>query len=658
MHPSYGEELNVGDRIAGRYEILSEIGKGSMGVVYKARHDILGRIVAIKMLRVQRMTDDRSRARFEREARAAELLSHPNLISVMDFGYTPESVPYLIMDFVSGVGLLDILRQEKVLAPERAVALYAQVCDAIYHAHQRGVIHRDLKPGNIIIDKDENGRENVKIVDLGVAKIVLGAEDDAPAITGTGEVCGSPIYLSPEQCMHLELDARTDIYSLGVCLYESLTGVPPLRGATVYDTIYMHVHETPKPFSAVAPNITISPRLEEIVLRCLSKNPEERYETMERLKLALLDTLQPVPAQPVHVLPPEVLFRQSSPPRVAKLRQDSLESAPAISAVGNNPSSKSVFILSAAGACVIAVVASLFVYINDQNQRIKELESKSAALSRGATGGASSRNSVPKKSSSGKPRPATAAHQTTVATHQTSTATTHQAITAPAPHASQVSALPVGAPPPGAKTPPVLKDKKDGSLFTAFGALQMQDWQKSRSPQGQNMQKPAVVQQRSASLQAKPVSALEKPAHIQQKNSGINQPNMRRIELPAIRPQSMPVREIEPESRVVDKADSPKPGNAAAQIAEDGRNLALIHDYAGAAAKFRQVHQMEPTNQYYSSCLAHALTSEALLLNKQGNYKGAVVKQKEAAELFPENQLYQNNLRKFEANSQNFSAGQ
>lgn len=310
MTNSYDEELSIGDRIAGRYEILSILGQGSMGVVYKCRHDILGRVVAIKTLRIQRNSDDRSQMRFEREARAASRLEHPNLITVHDFGYTSQGVPYLVMDFVSGTPLYDILKRERYMVAERAVNLFAQVCDGLYHAHQRGVIHRDLKPANILVVPRENDTETVKIVDLGVAKIVHGAEEESEAITRTGEVCGSPIYLSPEQCMYQELDARTDIYSLGVCMYESLTGGPPLRGATVYDTIYMHVHDTPRPFP---PEMQLPRKLEEIIFRCLAKNPTDRFETMLQLKSELLNSMRTGPeTSPVNVLPPDALFGPKS----------------------------------------------------------------------------------------------------------------------------------------------------------------------------------------------------------------------------------------------------------------------------------------------------------------------------------------------------------
>lgn len=317
MTNSYNEELSIGDRI-GSYEILSVLGQGSMGMVYKCKHVVLGRIVAIKTLRLKCMTDDRTQKRFVREAQMANRLNHPNLIGLVDFGNMANGDPYLVMEFVSGQSLFEIMKRERYLIPERAVNLFSQVAEGLAHAHQRGVIHRDLKPANMLVIKNEDGSEMVKIVDLGVAKIVHGSEDEeSEAITMTGEVCGSPIYLSPEQCMYQELDARTDIYSLGVCMYECLTGVAPLRGATVYDTIYMHVHDMPRPFNQVAANPDIPRRLEEIVFRCLAKQPKDRYDTMASLKHELMQSLRAAPeapAAPVNVLPPESLFGPAQGP--------------------------------------------------------------------------------------------------------------------------------------------------------------------------------------------------------------------------------------------------------------------------------------------------------------------------------------------------------
>ena len=314
MLTPFNEELAVDCRFADRYQILSVVGRGSMGVVYKARHELMGRLVAIKMLRGQLQLDERSVRRFEREARAASRMDHPNLISVHDFGLTENRQPYLIMDYANGVTLYEIQRREGALTPTRAVHIFSQVCDALHHAHVQGVIHRDLKPSNIMILSKDDDPDYVKVFDLGVAKIAWGNEEDKEAITNTGEVCGSPVYLSPEQCTHQALDPRTDIYSLGVVMYELLTGMPPLMGETVYDTIYMHVHMQPPTFMEMRPDMALPPRLERIILKALEKNPDDRYQTMQELKWELLAALETVEPN-LRVLPPEALnnLRKRSP---------------------------------------------------------------------------------------------------------------------------------------------------------------------------------------------------------------------------------------------------------------------------------------------------------------------------------------------------------
>jgi serine/threonine-protein kinase len=312
MLTPFDEELEVGSQFAGRFQIMGIVGRGSMGVVYQARHELMGRLVAIKMLRGRLQVDERSVKRFEREARAASRMDHPNLITVHDFGLTENRQPYLVMDYVQGVTLYEIQRRQTSISPYRAVRIFTQVCDALHHAHLQGVIHRDLKPSNIMLVNRDGESDFVKVFDLGIAKIAWGEEEDEEPLTNTGEVCGSPIYLSPEQCTHQALDARTDIYSLGVVMYELLTGVPPLIGETVYDTIYMHVHEIPRPFAEVRPDLQISPRIERIVMKALQKNPDERYQSMQELKWELQAALQAsdphlrvmAPGQPPRKRPP------------------------------------------------------------------------------------------------------------------------------------------------------------------------------------------------------------------------------------------------------------------------------------------------------------------------------------------------------------------
>jgi serine/threonine protein kinase len=309
--------LKVGDRIADKYEILAIVGQGRMGTVYKCRHEVLGKIVAVKTLHLERSNDEATRRRFEREARLASRMEHPNLISVSDFGYLANGEPYLIMDFVDGIQLAEILKREGHLDPERTVNLFIQICDGLYHAHQREIIHRDLKPANILVVQNE-GKEVAKIVDLGVAKMIQSAEDESDAITKAGEVCGSPLYLSPEQCLYLDLDNRTDIYSLGVCLYECLIGQVPLRASSVYDTLKMHVYNMPLAFSMIAPNLDIPARLEEVVFRCLAKATNDRYENMMQVKHELMRSRKSeFDLAPVNVMSPETLFPKPTGTRTA-----------------------------------------------------------------------------------------------------------------------------------------------------------------------------------------------------------------------------------------------------------------------------------------------------------------------------------------------------
>lgn len=312
MLTPYNEELVIGSRFADRYQILELVGRGSMGVVYKARHELMGRVVAIKMLRSVLQLDERSIKRFEREARAASRLDHPNVIIVHDFGLTENRQPYLVMDFASGNTLYTVQKRERILRPDRAVHIFTQVCDALHHAHVQGVVHRDLKPSNIMVMQRDDDPNFVKVFDLGIAKIAWAeSEHEQEALTATGEVCGSPVYLSPEQCTHSPVDHRTDIYSLGVVMYELLTGVPPLMGETVYDTIYLHVHEPPPRFNEVC-DLPIPPRLEQIVMKALSKDPGDRQQSMQELRWELQAALMQHDEK-LKVMAPDVAMKQRRP---------------------------------------------------------------------------------------------------------------------------------------------------------------------------------------------------------------------------------------------------------------------------------------------------------------------------------------------------------
>ena len=274
----------IGSVLDGSYEVLSLIGHGGMGVVYKARHKLMDRVVAIKMLKSTLVSDSMSVKRFQQEVKATGRLVHPHAITVYDFGISPDGLPYIVMDYLEGASLSEVIKKEDHIAVERGVRILSQACEALTHAHKQGVVHRDLKPSNIVLINFDGDPDYVKVVDFGVAKLVGGASEGAQKLTQTGEVCGSPVYMSPEQCLGQELDLRSDIYSMGIVIYETLTGKLPLLGRTMVDTMSKHVSEMPQPFKTIRPDIYIPERLEQVVFKAMAKDANKRHQSMEELR--------------------------------------------------------------------------------------------------------------------------------------------------------------------------------------------------------------------------------------------------------------------------------------------------------------------------------------------------------------------------------------
>jgi len=270
----------IGTIFAEKFEILSVLGQGGMSVVYKARHTLTERIVAIKLLSSYDMP---SLKRFQQEAKLACTLSHPYVISVFDFGVSADGQPFLVMDYLEGVTLAESIKTEGAMAVGRALGFFIQGCDALAYVHRREVLHRDLKPGNFMITRDHEEHEVLKLVDFGIAKY-LSPDAEVLDLTRTGEVFGSPLYMSPEQCLGRKLDARADIYSMGCVMYEVLTSVPPLVGANAIDTLHKHIYEDPEPFSDARflPE-TVPPHLENIIFKALSRELDARYQTMQEM---------------------------------------------------------------------------------------------------------------------------------------------------------------------------------------------------------------------------------------------------------------------------------------------------------------------------------------------------------------------------------------
>lgn len=285
------DDALVGTVFAERYVILCRLGEGGMGVVYKARHQLLDRMVAIKMLHPHLIANSISLKRFQQEARTASLLTHPNITAVHDFGVTPDGKPYLILDYLEGIALADVFHKEKHLEWKRAVKIFIQVCDGLAHAHNKGVIHRDLKPTNIMLVENDGEPDMVKLLDFGIAKLLPQSGQPIQHLTQTGEVFGSPLYMSPEQVLGYQTDTRSDIYSLGCVIYEALTGRPPFIGSSMFETMQRHMTEAPEPLIMRRADLVIPAKLQETVMKTLSKLAADRQQTMTELKENLQDVL-------------------------------------------------------------------------------------------------------------------------------------------------------------------------------------------------------------------------------------------------------------------------------------------------------------------------------------------------------------------------------
>jgi serine/threonine protein kinase len=281
----------IGTTIDKRYFIDALIAQGGMGAVYRATHTALNKKVAIKILWPYFSSNASAEERFHQEAKAASRLTHPGLVLVHDYGLTECGAPYLVMQFAEGESLAAVLEREGRLDVARMLEIFVQICEALSYAHANQVIHRDVKPGNIIIDRC-TGTEKIQIVDFGIAKLLSVSEQD-PAVTLSGEIIGSPYYMSPEQCMGDEVDHRTDIYSVACVMYETLTGEPPFCGQHTMHTMYKQVNE-PVNF-ALCKELKVPLRLQRIIDKAMAKKPQERFATLDQLKeelVALKETTQ------------------------------------------------------------------------------------------------------------------------------------------------------------------------------------------------------------------------------------------------------------------------------------------------------------------------------------------------------------------------------
>jgi serine/threonine-protein kinase len=305
-------DVGLGVVLGDRYKLLRKVGEGAVGEVYEAEHVLIHRKVAVKVLQ-RRIANNRDAiARLQREAESTTGLGHPNIVDSFDFGYSDDGHVYLVMEWLDGENLDQVLSREKVDV-QTALDIAAQAAAGLAEAHEHGVIHRDLKPANLFITHDRAGQLRVKVLDFGIAKLAL----HETRLTGTGVLIGTPNYMAPEQAFGEEVDARTDIYALGVMLYEMLTGSVPFTAETPVAVLHQHTAVAPVAPSRRAPDRRITPEVEAIVLRCLAKKPQDRYDSMPEVVAALAEAgavvEPPRPSTSLRIARPRTV---SQPPRM------------------------------------------------------------------------------------------------------------------------------------------------------------------------------------------------------------------------------------------------------------------------------------------------------------------------------------------------------
>ncbi len=273
---------------AEKYLVLEKLGEGGISTVYRVKHLHLNKVYALKILQ---QVKPESTLRFQQEAKAVTLLRHPNIVGVVDFGVS-DGRPYMVMECVEGQSLSSYVKNEKPDSVELA-RICSEICLALAHSHERGVVHRDIKPGNILVSRGEDNIDHPIVLDFGIAKITGDEEEDAESkrsksqLTRTGDIFGTPLYMSPEQCQGQKVDARSDVYSFGCVMYELVNGKPPFEGDSPYQIIHKHICQAPPPFQSTTERAGQSKQLESIILKAMAKQASDRFQYMLEMSSAL-----------------------------------------------------------------------------------------------------------------------------------------------------------------------------------------------------------------------------------------------------------------------------------------------------------------------------------------------------------------------------------
>lgn len=366
------DEYVPGDMLDGRYRVESKLGTGGMGVVYRVTQMFVNKQFALKTLIKEQISEVKIR-RFQQEARAVFALDHPNIVAVKDFGIIEDMTPFLVMELIDGETLAERLKRSGRLALEEAIPIFVQTCFGLGYAHDQGIVHRDIKPSNImILNGIESGAEgSIKILDFGIAKFAQHDGGEIQSLTKTGEVFGSPFYMSPEQCAGERVDYRADVYSLGCVLFEALTGAPPCVGESALSTMMQHQIAKPLSLKEASMGLEFPPELEKIVARMLEKAPEKRYQKLGVVAHHLAALLPATSAGRITGKSVSVISDASDPAshgaktldvqRAADAKKSTLSVKSISKPSGSSNSSKAASVVSISMPKLIAIISSIAI---------------------------------------------------------------------------------------------------------------------------------------------------------------------------------------------------------------------------------------------------------------------------------------------------------